>query len=78
MCIRSYVALIVGRVIRGIAAGLITVTVPVFINDVAYEVTKSTEIGFTQLSITFGSILASLMQFAMPRFVRPEDLDDHY
>ena len=72
---KSYIVLIVGRILRGVAIGMINVSAPLFINEIARTKTKAQEIALFQFFMVLGMLYAYIMALFMPKgdFKRPYD-----
>jgi MFS transporter, SP family, galactose:H+ symporter len=63
----SAVTLVVGRIIVGLGIGLSSGTVPVYISEVSPAEARGWQVSLFQLAITFGILLAYLVDFAFAK-----------
>ena len=70
------IAWVVGRILRGVVIGMMSVVVPYFINEVASKSMKLQWLGLIQQGIVMGSFFAYWMRLLIPVIIIPEDGDD--
>ena len=78
LCIKHYAALYVGRVLRGIVTGIMSVTVPYFINEVTSTKFKLQWLGFIEQGIVMGYFFACLVRLVVPPIRIPENNEHEY
>ncbi len=60
--------LIIGRIIIGVAIGIASFTVPLYISEVAPVKIRGKLVGFNQLAVTVGIVVSYLVGYALSRF----------
>ena len=66
MMIQHLAAIWTGRVLRGVVSGIVTVTVPVFINEIAVRRYKTMQLGLINFFIVSGFFLAYALRLTVP------------
>ena len=75
MMIQHLAAIWIGRILRGVISGIVSVTVPVFINEIAIKKYKTIQLGLINFFIAIGITSAYLFGLTVPEF-KPNKLDD--
>ena len=73
--IQHLAAIWIGRILRGVISGIVSVTVPVFINEVAIKKYKTIQLGLINFFIAIGITSAYLLGLTIPEF-EPKKLDE--
>ena len=73
MMIQHLAALWTGRVLRGIITGIVSVTVPVFINEIAIKKFKTMQLGLLTFFIMLGFFFVCIFKLTIPN----SDLGDN-
>ena len=64
--IQHLAAIWIGRILRGVVSGIVTVTVPVFINEIAIKRYKTIQLGLINFFIMSGYFLAHIFRLTVP------------
>ena len=66
MMIQHLAAIWTGRILRGVVSGIVTVTVPVLINEIAIKRYKTIQLGLINFFIMSGYFLAHIFRLTVP------------
>ena len=66
--IQHLAAIWIGRILRGVISGIVSVTVPVFINEIAIKKYKTIQLGLINFFVAIGIFSAYMLRLTVPKF----------
>ena len=68
MMIQHLAAIWIGRILRGVISGIVSVTVLVFINEIAIKKYKTIQLGLINFFVAIGIFSAYMFRLTVPEF----------
>ena len=71
MMVDNFIILMIGRWLRGVCSGIVSVTVPLFINEICTQNHKNIQLALIELFITVGSFAVYFISIFLPEINIP-------